>query len=173
VLWNVLWGTNRYTFSSVCCSIYKQVKILCTMYTYNLIACLSKLFSYIMCWQKYNNRCSYLANNKCSHNIRESSCHALICFNCPCACLHPSLGVAHLPHYPLGPYTGVFYLPVASSSCLFKSTSVLSQLLFLVLLVLTLACPDSEPACRPVPFPLLQITDPCNKGGGTKIVELC
>ncbi|KAM9498793.1 delta-sarcoglycan-like isoform 2-T2 [Salvelinus alpinus] len=87
-------------------------------------------------------------------------------------------GVAHLLHYPLCVYTGVLCLSVASSSCLSSQPAFLSQLLlfpslsFLVLLVLTLACPDPEPArlttlpapdpepaCHPVPLPRLWITD--------------
>ncbi|XP_029620257.1 V-set and transmembrane domain-containing protein 4 isoform X3 [Salmo trutta] len=60
--------------------------------------------------------------------------------------------------------TGTVYAEILFKE---RSTSGLSQLLlspslsFLALLVLALACPDSEPDCRPVPLPLLWIIDLC------------
>ena len=50
--------------------------------------------------------------------IQPRYCYTLICFTCPCDCLHPHPGVAHLPHYPLCIYTRVLCLSIASSSCL-------------------------------------------------------
>jgi hypothetical protein len=94
------------------------------------------------------------------HNIM-GMCHALICFTCPCACLHAPTGVADLPHYSLGIYTCVLCLSVASSSCLSSQpvvclSSCFSPVsLFLALLVLTLSCPVSEPACLNLNLPVV------------------
>ena len=78
-------------------------------------------------------------------------CHALICFTCPCACLHLAPGVAHLPHLSPG-YLYVCSLFVCCQFVLFVQPAF-SQLLFLpslsflILLVLNLAWPNSEPTC--------------------------
>ncbi|XP_052329443.1 uncharacterized protein LOC127910308 [Oncorhynchus keta] len=57
--------------------------------------------------------------------LERGYCHTLICFACFCHCIHPPPGVAHFPHYPLCVYTCALCSSVASSSCLFKSISIL------------------------------------------------
>jgi hypothetical protein len=90
---------------------------------------------------------------------RERNCHTLICFTCPCACLHPPPGVAHLPHLSPGYlYLGFLSVPVclvcqvnqrfSLSSCFPQSLFFLSSWLRL-LPVLTLS-PPAWPLCLPL-----------------------
>ena len=75
--------------------------------------------------------------------------NTLIWFTCPCDCLHPSRCRLLSPVY----ISMCFLSLCASSSCLPSQPAVFlapifpSLCLFLVLLVSTLACPDSEPTC--------------------------
>ena len=100
-------------------------------------------------------------------SFSDPFCHALICFTCPCACLHPLQVSPIFPTYPLGIYTCVICLSlpvhlVCSSQPVFCLSSFFSPVsFFLVLLVMTPACHASEPACRPVHLPLLWNTDRC------------
>ena len=105
-----------------------------------------------------------------------SDCHALICFTCPCACLHP-LQVS--PIFPVIPCVFIPVFFVCFQFVLFVqayqrfSCQLLSfpSLSFLVLRVLTFACPDpvTHPpdlaawpwACRPVPLLHFWITERC------------
>jgi hypothetical protein len=66
------------------------------------------------------------SDKHCSNSVtfHRRCCHALICFTCPCAGLHPHPGVAHFPYYHLCIYICVLCLFVVSSSCSFKLTSV-------------------------------------------------
>ena len=75
-------------------------------------------------------------------------------------CLSPTVpGVSHLPHYPLGTYICVFCLSVpvrlvcSSLPAFCVSAPAFPSLSFLTLLVLTPACPDSEPACLTLSLP--------------------
>ena len=99
--------------------------------------------------------------------------HALVCFTCPCDCLHPlqvSLTIpgVFIPVFPVSLCQIVLF--VNQRFCV--SAPAFPSLSFLALLVLTLACPDSEPAClailpdpepacRPVPLPHLWIINLC------------
>ena len=76
------------------------------------------------------------------------SCHALFCFTCPCACLHPPSRCHPFPYYPLCIYTCFLCLFVASSPYSFKLASVVScqpltfpSFSFLVLLFFFLPLP--------------------------------
>jgi hypothetical protein len=113
-----------------------------------------------------------------------SHCYALICFTCSCACLHPPSRCR--PSSPLIPW--VFIPAFSICMCQFVLfVQVNQQFLSFwfspvyfcpVLLVLTFACPDSEPVClttlpesyrtfaasldfRPVPALICCLPAPC------------
>ena len=105
-------------------------------------------------------RCSAL--DRCATQDPQHLCQT-VCervSHASCACLHTPPGVTHLLHYPLCIYTCVLCLSVASFFCFVKPSSVFPSVpvsrLFLCSRVLTFsACPDPDPACRPIPLPQL------------------